>query len=68
MTLTWSTREFYTINGKEGDNIFEERKVLGLCQSFLGNLYDMHERMTCIFTSFSTVFQSYRDNGIWLVG
>ena len=30
---------------------------------FLDNVYEKHERMTCIFTSFSTVFQSYWDNG-----
>ena len=52
--------QFY---GKESNNIFEEGKVLCLSQSFLDNLYEMHERMACIFTSFSTVFQSYRDNG-----
>ena len=53
MTLTLSTRVFYTVYGKEGDNIVEEGKVLGLSQSFLDNLYEMQERMTCIFTSFS---------------
>ena len=63
MTLTLSTREFYAVYDKEGDTIVEEGKVLGLSQSFLENLYEMHERMTCILTSFSTVFQSYRDNG-----
>ena len=63
MTLTLSTREFYAVNGKEGDNIVEEGKVLGLSQSFLDNLFEMHKRLTCIFTFFSTVFQSYRDYG-----
>ena len=63
MTLTLSPRDFYAVYDKEGDNIVEEGKVLGLCQSFLGNPNEMHERMTCIFSSFSTVFQSYRDNG-----
>ena len=62
-TLTLSTREFYAVYGKEGDNIVENGKDLGFGQSFLDNLYEMHERMTFIFTSFSTVFQSYRDNG-----
>ena len=52
----------YAVYGKEGDNIVEKGKVLGFSQSFLDNLYEMHERMTSIFTSFSTVFQSYRDN------
>ena len=33
---------------KEGDNIVEEGEVLSLSQSFLDNLYEMHERMTCI--------------------
>ena len=63
MTLTLSTREFYAVYDKEGDNIVEEGKVLGLSQSFLDNLYEMHKRMPCIFTSFSIVFQSYRDYG-----
>ena len=63
MTLTLSMREFYAVYATEGDNIVEEGKVLGLSQSFFDNLYEMHEWMTCIFTSFSIVFQSYRDNG-----
>ena len=63
MILTLSTREFYAVNGKEGDNIVEEGKVLGLSQSLLDNLFEMHKRLTCIFTFFSTVFQSYRDYG-----
>ena len=63
VTLTLSIREFYAVYGKEGDNIFEEGTVLGLSHSFLDNLYEMHERMNCIFTSFSTVVQSYGDNG-----
>ena len=48
MTLTLSTRGFYAVYDKEGDNIVEEGKVLGLSQSFLDNLYEMHERMTSI--------------------
>ena len=48
MTLTLSTREFYAVYGKESNNIFEEGKLLGLSQSFLDNLYEMHERITCI--------------------
>ena len=48
MTLTLSTRGFYAVYDKEGDNIVEEGKVLGLSQSFLDNLYEMHERMTRI--------------------
>ena len=64
MTLTLSTREFYAVYDKEGDNIAEEGKAVGLSQSFLNNFYEMLERMTCILTSFSTVYQSYRDNGM----
>ena len=48
MTLTLSMREFYAVYGKEGDNLLEEGKVLYLNQSFLDNLYEMYERMTCI--------------------
>ena len=48
MTLTLPTREFYAVYDKEGDNIVEEGKVLGLSQSFLDNFYEMHEWMTCI--------------------
>ena len=66
MTLTLSTREFYAVYGKEGDNTVEEgKKKIDLSQ-FLDNLYEMHERMTRIFTFFSTVFQSYRDN-VWMI-
>ena len=35
MTLTLSTREFYGVYDKEGDNIVEEGKVLGLSQRSL---------------------------------
>ena len=55
MTLTLSTREFYVVYDKEGDNIVEEGKVLGLSQSFLDNLYEMHERMTCIYVLFNSI-------------
>ena len=48
MTLALSKREFYAVYDKEGDNIVEEGKVLGLSQSFLDNLYEMHEWMTCM--------------------
>ena len=55
---------FYAIYDKEGDNIVGEGKVLDLSQSFLDNLYDIHERTDDLhFMSFSIVFQSYRDNG-----
>ena len=42
MTLTLSTREFNAVYDKEGDNIVEGGKVLGLSQSFSDNLYEMH--------------------------
>ena len=48
MTLTLSTRGFYEVYDKEGDSIVEEGKVLDLSQSFLDNVYEMHERMTSI--------------------
>ena len=48
MTLTLSTREFYAVYDKEGNNIVEEGKVLNLSQSFLDKLYEMHERMISI--------------------
>ena len=60
MNLTFSTIEFYAVYGKEDDNIVEEGKVLGLRQTFLDNFYGMDDLH---FTTFSTVFQSYRDNG-----
>ena len=60
MTLTFSTREFYAVYGKDDDNIVEEEKVLGLRQTFLDNFYEMDDLH---FTTFSTVFQSYRENG-----
>ena len=60
MTFTLSTRDFYAVYGKKGDNILEEGKLLGLSQSFLDNLYDMHERMNCILRP----SQEYVCNGI----
>ena len=47
---------------KEATTYSKRKKVVGLSQSFLDNLYEMYEWITCVFTSFSTVFQSYRDN------
>ena len=56
MTLTLSVREFYAVYDKEGDNIFEEGKVIGLSQSFLDNLYEMHERVNGILRPFQLYF------------
>ena len=67
MTLTLSTREFYAVYDKEGDNIVEEGNVLGLSQSFLDNLYEMHERMTCIYVllnSISVISGQWEDDNV----
>ena len=68
MTLTLSIREFYAVYGKEGDNIFEEGKVLDLSHSFLDNLYEMHERMNCIFfvllNSISVISGQWEDDNV----
>ena len=60
MTLNLSTREFYAVYGKEGDNI-------GLSQSFLDNLYELHERITCILRplkSISVISGQWEDDNV----
>ena len=42
--------------------VFSQHRVLLLCQNKLTNLKLRDGWMTCDFTSFSTVFQSYQDN------
>ena len=41
----------------------EEGRVLDLSQSFFDNSFEMDGRMTSSFTSFSIVYQSYKDDG-----
>ena len=55
MTLTLSTR---------GDNIVEEGKVLGLSQSFLDNLYEMHERIYVLLNSISVISGQWEDDNV----
>ena len=63
MTLTLPAREFFQEFVEEGDNALKGGKFIAPSQRSFDNLYEINGRMTCIFPSFSTVFQSYQDDG-----